>query len=103
MANTFSGGFGLYIVDTATPSSTGIAVTSDTVVISKVRWVSATAVGDLLRITDLTGAQIFYQSVASGASYVEETNFNWLPFDKRTLAGFRVVTLTSGTVFIHKE
>ena len=106
MSNSFQGGMGLYIVDTATPygvngGSQG-AVTSDTVVISKIRWVSATSANHLMRIADINNNQ-FYTTVASGANYVEESNYNWLPADKRTLNGLRVVTLSSGIVYIHKE
>ena len=106
MANSFIGGLGIYKVDTATPygvngGSQG-AVTSDTVVISKIRWVSATAAMHHMRIADINNNE-FLTTVASGASYVEESNYNWLPADKRTLNGLRVVSLSSGTVYIHKE
>lgn len=103
MSNQFEGGRGLYIVDTATPhSAVSGAVTSDTVVISKIRWVSATATAHHMRVTDINNRE-FYTTVASGAQYVEESNFNWLPADKRTLNGLRVSSLTSGTVYIYKE
>ena len=103
MANTFDGR--MYRMDTAAAYNVngGNAITSDSVVVSKIRWVSATTAGNHCRISDISN-NTFWEAVASGAQYVEESNFLAdMPRDKRTLNGIRLVSLSSGVVYLYKE
>lgn len=101
MANVFDGK--KWYLDTV---SAGTAITTDQVVVSKIRWVSANAAGHLARLSDGNGqpANGFWTSVAGGMANVEESNlFRDMSRDKRTLNGLRVMTLTSGWLEVWTE
>lgn len=104
MSNTFNGR--IYIVDTATPvtGGGGNAITSDSVVISKIRWVSASAAAHHARVTDIN-QNVLWTSVASGANFIEESSFDdaMMGRSQRTLNGIRVVSLSSGILYLHRE
>ena len=101
MANSFDGR--KWYLDTVVSTT---SVTTDQIVVSKIRWVSANALGHLARISDANGQPVngFWTSVASGAAYVEESSFlSDMSRDKRTLNGLRVMSLTSGVIELYVE
>lgn len=100
MANTYNNGH--FTCDTVT--LTHALVSNTSVVIGKIRWVSATSAGHQIRITDMNWNPL-WTSVASGAQYVEESNFPEGQFAPKvcTLYGLRIASLTSGTVEIYER
>ena len=86
MANTFKEHH--WLLDTA-------AVITTDVVEGVIRWVSPTAnAGDQVVITDKNGDMV-WESVATGANYVEETPFSL------SANGFELTTIDSGRVYVY--
>lgn len=101
MANSFNGIY--WHLDTVVSTT---SVTTDPVVVSKIRWVSANTVGAQARISDSNGqpANGFWTAIGSGQAYTEESNFlQDMTRSKRTLNGLRVMSLTSGFIQLYVE
>lgn len=86
--------------------ATGIILASATqVTITKIRWASTTAAGDVCRIEDHNG-RLFWQACASGARHVESDDFSTHRQQgarPNRLLGIRIATITSGFVQIYTE
>lgn len=81
---------GKYFVDTAGAAM----VTTETVKIKSIRWEGGTTAGHQAIVQDDQGG-VIWQSVASGANYVEsELIERWF------IGGFKVPTLQSGRLHI---
>lgn len=88
----------LWIVDTAS----GTAVTSEILLITKIRWVGGTTASHQAVIQDANGNP-FWESIANGADYVECDDFSThgQRSSSRYLNGLKVPTLGSGTLYIY--
>ena len=92
MANDFSGN--PFILDTVSASAMHY---TDPIRVKNVRWASATTAGHGCIIVDSNG-DVLWQSVASGANYVESDII-----ERWWQKGFRLSGLGSGTVYIAYE
>jgi hypothetical protein len=79
---------------------TTATITTDSLRIKKVRWVNATTAGHTCSLTDVNN-NVYWESVASGSNYVEETDFSEITMDSNLLNGLQL-TLSSGKVYIYK-
>lgn len=90
MANAFISTGNVWVLDTVNANK----VTTVDLLIRSIRWVGATTAGHQLVFTDTDDATL-WESVASGANYVEESQVNTL-----WRAGFKLPTLGSGIAYI---
>lgn len=85
-----------HIIDTA-----GAGTIIETPInVKKIRWVGATTAGHSCIVKDKND-NIFWESVAAGANYVEETDFTTYYTQSSVLQGLRVTTLGSGRLYIY--
>jgi hypothetical protein len=84
------------VIDTAS----GTAVLTSSLRIKKIRWVNATTAGHQASIQDQNG-NIFWESIASGANYVEESDFSTEESHRPVLYGLKVPTLGSGKLYLY--
>lgn len=94
MANNLTGFF--MLIDT--PG--GGALLTEPVSIQKIRWVGATTAGHTAVVAD-SNNNVFWESVASGANYVESEDFSTLNLSQRGMVGLKVPTLGSGKLEIY--
>lgn len=90
----------IVFIDTAGAS----AIRTDQLTINKIRWVDAGAAGDACVIQDQNN-NTFWESVASGADYVESDDFSMGGQNSsgRRLDGLKVPTLSSGKLYIYLD
>jgi len=85
-----------YVLDT--PG--GGTITTNVLHLKKLRWVGATAAGHQCVLTDQSG-NVFWESFAAGANYVEETDFSTYNQKGNTLNGIRLTILGSGRLYLY--
>ena len=68
--------------------------------LDRLRWIGGTTAGHSLLVVD-SGSNVIWESLASGANYVEETviDEDAVPRGRRT--GFRVATMQSGRLLVY--
>lgn len=91
---------GLYIIDTA--GAGDIEANSVGITIAKIRWVGGTTAGHEAKVTDAFD-NVFWDTFATGANYVESDDFAQRNASKRTIDGLRVPTLGSGKLYIYTD
>lgn len=84
------------VIDTASGS---VLATYD-IRVRKIRWVNGTTAGHQAVIQDQYG-NLFWESYAAGANYVEESDFTCDWSQKNVLHGLKVPTLGSGKLEIY--
>jgi len=84
------------VIDTAS----GTALTTDARRIKKIRWVNGTTAGHQVILQDQYG-NLFWESRAAGADYVEESDFTFNKSNSAVLSGIKVPTLDSGKLEIY--
>lgn len=84
------------IIDT--PS--GTALLTEPIRIQKIRWIGATTAGHTAVVTDVNN-NVFWESVASGANYVESEDWSNLRWERRVMNGLKVPTLASGKLELY--
>lgn len=68
--------------------------------IKKIRWVNGTTAGHTAIVQDQNG-NLFWESIASGANYVEESDFTHDESQRNIINGLKVPTLGSGKLEIY--
>lgn len=84
------------VIDTAS----GTAVLTHAIRIKKIRWVNGTTAGHTAVIQD-QNSNLFWESIASGANYVEESDFTHDESQRNVINGLKVPTLGSGKLEIY--
>ena len=84
------------VIDTAS----GSPALTTFIRIKKIRWIGATTAGHQAIVQD-QNSNLCWESVASGANYTEETDFNLNGPQRMVLSGLRVPTLGSGKLEIY--
>ncbi|MGL5936025.1 MAG: hypothetical protein ACRCZI_10460 [Cetobacterium sp.] len=95
MANEFS----RYPIVIDTPGAGDILTTP--IRIKKIRWVNATTAGHQAVVQDQNG-NIFWETIASGPNYVEESDFSTDMSNRVVINGLEVPTLSSGKLYIYQ-
>lgn len=77
------------------------AIVTTPIRIHKIRWTGATTAGHTAVIRDQNNNH-FWSSVASGANYVEESDFSTDQLQRNVINGLIVPTLGSGVLHIYE-
>jgi hypothetical protein len=85
------------VIDTAG----GSPITTQQLRIRKLRWVGGSAAGHQAIVQDQFG-NVFWESIAAGANYVEETDFSTDLTQRTVVSGLTVPTLGSGKLYIYE-
>lgn len=85
-----------YVIDTAGAGT----IIGTPLRIIKIRWTGATTAGHQAILQDQNG-NLFWESVADAANYVEESDFAKYNSQRNVINGFKVPTLGSGKLEIY--
>lgn len=84
------------VIDTAG----GSAILTTTIRVRKIRWTGGSTAGHAAVVQDQNG-NAFWESLASGANYVEESDFSTIDSNAIRINGLKVPTLGSGKLYIY--